>query len=484
MLTQVNQTAMTRFSPLEELKSTQPTSDSAVDRLLHHGCVVVAFLVPLKLSLTYIVLVPLILTWLLTRAQSSDLFKQFSFFRGTEFGPIVASLLLFGASLCVSAALGIDQGHSFRPILSLGFFAITVLIFARHAKPTLILSTLVAGQSIAALHSVFDSALPNSIPSLFIGKVTESGQLALTILLALGLAWHGTARIEPSLARTPLRLLAACAIITTVLLIAIGFWSGALLGSARFEVLAVALVATCALSLTLVINSPRVHAGTLLIWAIQLPLLISALVVNLKRGPWLGTLVAILIYLGLFARPYVRALPVLVLALIAGVAPIRDRLFDSYDHFVIVGGRSTIWRIGSELSAKFPLGVGYHNSQILQQFAPEIPPELKHFHNNLLNIVAESGWLSGALFVWFIFATTKTAFKKPLHPINVAIGCALVSWQVAGLVEYNFGDSEVLLLVWIALGCLLASPRFEVTKQTGERYGAPLKQPERQSIPN
>ena len=449
------------LSTLEEPKSRLSFSHSALEVGLHRGCIVVAFLVPLKLSLTYLVLVPLILSWLVASAMSGSLTTQFRSLRGQQFDPIVASLCLFGISLCISAALGINTVHSLRPILSLGFFALTIFLFAQHGNPSSVLPTLVLGQSIAALHSVLEAALPKSLQSLFIGKVTESGQLALTILIALGLAWRGTSQIESPLSSALLKRLGPCTILVTGLLLAIGFGQDAFSGSVEFITLGIALLVAGGFSMTIINRAPREHTLTLLLWAIQLPLLVSALVVNLKRGPWVGTLIAVLIYLGLFARSYVRALPLIVLALVAAVGPIRNRLFESYDHFVIAGGRSTIWRIGSELSAKFPLGVGYHNSQVLQKFAPEIPPELKHFHNNFLNIVAESGWLSGGLFLWFIFVTTKVAFRKPPHPLNVAIGCALISWQVAGLVEYNFGDSEVLLLVWIALGCLLAGARIE-----------------------
>ena len=39
------------------------------------------------------------------------------------------------------------------------------------------------------------------------------------------------------------------------------------------------------------------------------------------------------------------------------------------------------------------------------------------------------------------------------------VGCAIISWQTAGLVEYNFGDSEVMIIVWMLLGILLGDIR-------------------------
>jgi O-antigen ligase len=196
-----------------------------------------------------------------------------------------------------------------------------------------------------------------------------------------------------------------------------------------------------------------------LLLTLQLPLLIAALLVNLKRGPWLGVLVGSTLFFVVFA-PRVAALVLSVSTVAAiGIAPVAERLAASYQHFTIMGGRSTIWRIGAELIAQFPLGIGFHNSDTLRKFAPEIPPELRHFHNNILNITAENGWLACALFVWFICAVVRRSFAKPLDAAYVAIGCAIISWQTAGLVEYNVGDSEVMLLVWVLVGVLLYDQR-------------------------
>jgi hypothetical protein len=186
---------------------------------------------------------------------------------------------------------------------------------------------------------------------------------------------------------------------------------------------------------------------------VQLPLLAAALIVNLKRGPLLGVFVGATLFFLLTSRKIARLLFGIGALLLLTIAPLRDRIAASLDHFFIAGGRSTIWRIGSELAAKFPTGLGFHNSETLRHYAPEIPPELKHFHSNPLNILAENGWLSLTIFIWFVASSIALCFKDRTDTFKVGVGCALLSWQVAGLVEYNFGDSEVLLLVWAILGC-------------------------------
>jgi O-antigen ligase len=188
---------------------------------------------------------------------------------------------------------------------------------------------------------------------------------------------------------------------------------------------------------------------------VAMPLMICALLVNLKRGPWLGVLVGCVCFACFYSRKLIAPLAAAAICAAVVVTPIRERILDSYEHFTISGGRSTIWRIGAELVSEYPLGIGYHNSGILREFSPEIPPELKHFHNNLLNIAAETGWLGVFVFIWLIAAIVKTCFSNRNKPLYVALGCAVISWQCAGLVEYNFGDSEVTILAWMLLGLIL-----------------------------
>jgi O-antigen ligase len=126
-----------------------------------------------------------------------------------------------------------------------------------------------------------------------------------------------------------------------------------------------------------------------------------------------------------------------------------------------------MWKIGTELISEYPLGIGYHNSGVLRRFSLEIPQELKHFHNNLINIAAESGLLTAAIFMWFIIAVVRGGMSAPRTSIRVGIACAFISWQAAGLVEYNFGDSEVMIVAWILLGVLLSDLRRNSTGETG-----------------
>ncbi len=424
--------------------------------ILQHGCTLVAFLSPLKLAWTHAVLVPLILLWLYTERPflKKNLLPK-------NAARIAAPFSFFLLAVTVSAATGLSPSHSVSALVSLLFFTLTAPLFCSFAQPRSVITALIAGQSIAAFHSLAESALPFPIPRLFLGEVTESGQLALTVLALVGLCW-GTATQQtannstmhstsPDSARTVYMLGALMTALVT--LVAFQGWLAIPAGESA---LLYGAVVVASLLIGQAIRASRGYARDLLLLVcIEAPLLLCALMINLKRGPWLGVIVGASLFFTFYAKRFVWIIVVLSAAVAVGVQPIYDRIASSYNHFTISGGRSTIWRIGAELATEYPLGVGYHNSGILRQFSTEIPRELKHFHNNLLNIVTENGWLAGLLFAWFLVEVCRASFRKPRDPIYIAIGCAVISWQIAGLVEYNFGDSEVMVIVWMLLGLLL-----------------------------
>lgn len=416
----------------------------------------VAFLIPLKLALTYIILLPLIALWALSSSWRYGVLVGSPLERSVTV-PLVFLLL----STALSAVIGIDPLHSVSPLLSLVFFSLTALVFRDYGNSYFVPLALVSGQALAAFHSVVEATFPGIVPSIFLGSVTESGQLALSILVCLGLIWRKLDAAPGSMSPAILRAAVICGALATIICSSFGFHHDISLSAATFGALLLGGAALIAFLLLAARPRTREARGVLTLSALYLPLLLSALLLNLKRGPWLGVSMGIAVFCLFFARRFLMVVIAVTIVTAASVPPIRERLAVSYEHFTISGGRSTIWRIGGELIAQYPLGIGYHNSGIMRKFSPEIPPELKHFHNNLINIAAESGILTAAIFCWFIVAVIRACFKKPHIAFHVAIGCAFISWQTAGFVEYNFGDSEVMIVVWILLGLLLGELRAE-----------------------
>ena len=431
---------------------------STTDAMLRRGCIIVAFLVPLKLSLTYLGLIPLILLWLVTFRKTLQ-----STLSSPEIKNILFPLLCFLVIASSSALTGLNPLHSFPSLGSLLFFSLTTLVFATIAQPRACVTALLGGQAVAAFHSWLTTTPLIGSSSIFLGQVTESGQLALTIPLAVGILYQELA--QKSRHRQIYILLLSAFITSGFILYSFrsslhipnGVASGVALASLLLSAIPLAYQFRPNRELSSSTSLARLFPS--LLATCQLPLLITTLVINLKRGPWLGVFSALVVFCFLVSKR-------LVIAVVAGAViaskylpPVYERLVESYQHFTISGGRSTIWRIGVELISEYPLGVGYHNSGILRRFSTEIPESLKHFHNNFLNITAETGWLGLACFVWFLSRLLQTSFRKGAPALSIAIGCGIISWQMAGLVEYNFGDSEITIIVWMLVGFLIQSKR-------------------------
>lgn len=424
-----------------------------------------AFLVPLKLSLTYLTLIPLILLWLFAFRKTLR-----STICSLEIKNLLTPLVCFLVIASSSALTGLNTLHSLPSLVSLLFFSVTTLVFATVAKPRACIIALLSGQTIAALHSWLATTPLIGSSSIFLGQVTESGQLALTIPLAVGVLYQELA--EQSRKRQVSTLISSAFITSGFILYA--FRTSLHIPSSIAISLALTAGALSAIPFAYQFHSysrvslTRSFASRLqpLLVTSQLPLLIAALVINLKRGPWLGVFSALVVFCFTVSKRLVIA--VVAAAVIAGnyLPPVYERLNESYKHFTISGGRSTIWRIGAELISEYPLGVGYHNSGILRRFSPEIPESLKHFHNNFLNITAETGWLGLACFLWFLSRLLQTSFRKGASAVSIAIGCGIISWQMAGLVEYNFGDSEITIIVWMLVGFLIQSTRSDTPNQS------------------
>lgn len=423
--------------------------------------VLIAALIPIKLSLTYIILIPSVLLWVVTPEAREMIRRVLSL-------PYIRPLVLFLAYSCFSAFFGLQPISSLKQLSGLLFFLLIVPLYATGLSRTgtsRVLFALLLGQSVASFHSVLEAAFPQWIGRLFIGAVSESGQLTLTILLALGLAV--ACRFTPSAGerariRLTLREVALC-VASTAAYFTLGL-SGHLPVPIGVRVAFASLLALyfCYVFVPLVIallrnqlQDDRIAASLL---CSICPVLLAALLFNLKRGPWLGVTVGVFTFFFLYYRRLLLPLGLILIVLASGVGPVRERLAQSSQHFFISGGRSTIWAVGTELAVQYPLGIGFENSSFLRDFAPEIPPELVHFHNNILNITVETGWLGIFIFLWWLVVLVRYCFSPGISvekkPLARSIGCAVLSWQAAGLVEYNFGDSEVFLVVLLCLSIL------------------------------
>lgn len=421
------------------------------------------FCLPIKLSFSYCILIPLIII------HCAEAYRG----RRSLLGPaphLVIPLIIYFITLTVLSAAGLNPLKSATKSLSALFMALLIPLYAgvQGERPSItVLTALLAGQTLAGLHSILQ-ALGVPVPaSFFVGEVTESGQLALTIPLMTGLICFlagSSVRQREEIKKFSPTAQRLTAVLLTLMMLTSCFSQSLQLGQTLTIALATgagAFLCFFAVRLFWAWRSNPQAAAPLapVLTLICAPILVTTFIINLKRGPWAGTLVGLAIYLSIF-RPR-TVLPIAVAAMLAAVTikPIHDRILSAPEHFFISGGRSEIWDIGFELMSTYPLGIGFKNSAILGKFSTDIPDNLKHFHSNPINIAVESGMIGLALFSWWIFAALRSAWQKHdqsgnHHALTIGIACALISWQVAGLVEYNVGDSEVLYIAYVLTGIL------------------------------
>lgn len=382
----------------------------------------VTFLISFKLFLTYLAIVPLLLLYIVRNwahyTSFNSLLTSLKRTQPTE----ISWLLFFIAVVTIESIFGFSPARSFSKLFSLCITTALIFIsrdFSRTYAPSLLIRTLIAGQVITALYSCGTKALLGYSPEIFLGDVTHSGQLAIVIPIFLGY-------FSKSIVQSNGLLIATFASIT-------------LLSFSCFSQSS-SIFLLCTLGLYSIPKTRDVA---------NISILTTCLCTNLKRGPWLGV-GSVVLYLLFRWRPKL-VLPslILIVALAISIPQIRNRILEGQRDFNIAGGRKIMWQIGGELAQQYPMGIGFGNSRELRSFSYEIPPQHRHFHNNFLNITVETGWPGIIIFTTWIGTILSTLSTLNGFPL------ALLSNQIAGLVEYNFGDSEILMILFISLGIYL-----------------------------
>jgi len=325
-----------------------------------------------------------------------------------------------------------------------------------------------AGQAVASVARLIVTALGMRFGIGLPGPVTQSGQLALVLPALLGFLL--TLR-----QRDGLNAQRAFASLLFLSIICIG-WGGELsaragwiiqlagLGGAFLALHQLGLFAALQRILKPVLLDERVLAFAML------ALLFSAFLFNLKRGPWFGVFVAFLVISYLLNRKLgLRALLLALIAVVA-LAPVRERLMNFGADFTILGGRKEMWTLGLELIQRFPLGVGVQNSDVMRALNPYLPPTHRHLHNNFLNVAVETGYLGLIIYLWWMIEVIRLGLRwsilaqdshespaRHLAVLAVCLGGSILSWQCAGVVEYNFRDAEIRMISFFLMGVLLAA---------------------------
>jgi O-antigen ligase len=190
--------------------------------------------------------------------------------------------------------------------------------------------------------------------------------------------------------------------------------------------------------------------------ALVMPALVVALAVTLGRSAWIGTVAAVAVLLMMRNWRLLGLLPVLVAVLFL-ISPqtVSNRarsIFDVNDP--TNRDRIAMLDMGTQIIKDHPLvGVGPNMvPRVYDRYRPvyAVNAVNPHLHNVPVQIAAERGLPALAIWLAFVAALVTGLLRLRARPearVTAAAALAVVTaMATAGLFEYNFGDSEFLML--------------------------------------
>lgn len=212
-------------------------------------------------------------------------------------------------------------------------------------------------------------------------------------------------------------------------------------------------------SIQIFYNKNKKHL--IIIFLCLIPVLAS-IFLSLTRSVWVGIFIALAAFI-IYYQPKIlyAAVPAALVLLLILPSSVRSRLESTFD-LDNETNRDRIYmaQTGFTIFKKYPLtGVGPNNiKRVYDQYKPtDAKLSNPHLHNNLIHILAERGLFSflsliAAFIAVFIYIVKKIKEGPPEHkPIAVGALFAFISFFVAGLFEYNFGDTEIKFILFFFL---------------------------------
>jgi O-antigen ligase len=201
------------------------------------------------------------------------------------------------------------------------------------------------------------------------------------------------------------------------------------------------------------------RSARLLLGAVCCGLGAWALLLSQTRNAWLGALVGLGVVGVLRAPRLLLLLPVGIVALLL-LRPGRITTADASSL-----DRLFMWQAGVDMIKAKPI-FGQGPGMILRTYPdyrwPEAPnAQAPHLHDNALQVAAERGLPCLVWWLWLIAAALADCWREARRGES-ASGAALAvlaAVMAAGLFEYNFGDSEVLMFVLLVIALPYAARR-------------------------
>jgi hypothetical protein len=254
----------------------------------------------------------------------------------------------------------------------------------------------------------------------------------------------------------------------------------------QFVTYAEALQLIIALAMGIFVSLPVKRSWAAASLLITLVGLGSALLLTVTRASWLGCLVStlIILLLGVGRRAMVLIGVLAIPLVLAGLLVLQQKrnvaFIDQTDQSTT--WRETVWREGVNLLLSKPrhllFGIGmdsikWHWREWGMFDNGRIP--WGHMHSNLLQIALERGLPALILWLAFLYIYARTLWRSlrnggKLEWIErgILLGAlgGLAGFFTSGLVHYNWGDSEVVMVFYMTMGLALAVHRISRGRAT------------------
>ncbi|MEP6570024.1 MAG: O-antigen ligase family protein [Acidobacteriota bacterium] len=247
----------------------------------------------------------------------------------------------------------------------------------------------------------------------------------------------------------------------------------------QFVTYAEVLQLIIALTMGIFVSLPvkRSWAGALLL--VALTGFSGALLLTVTRASWLGCVVStvVILLLGVGRRTMILIGALAIPLILAGLLVLQQKrnvaFIDQTDQSTT--WRETVWREGFNLLVSRPrhLLIGVGMDSIKSHWRAwgmfdrgRIP--WGHMHSNLLQLGLERGLLALILWLAFLFIyarsllrSLRSGTKRDWLERGILLGAlgGLAGFFVSGLVHYNWGDSEVVMVFYMIMGLALVIHR-------------------------
>jgi len=208
-------------------------------------------------------------------------------------------------------------------------------------------------------------------------------------------------------------------------------------------------------------------------------IILTAIVFSYGRGVWLGLIGGLIFMAILRSKRFLVYVVtgVIVCSLFLAAFPsskFAQRVLGTFKSERPVGDRIYFLEGGLKIIRDYPItGVGWEGfRKVYPRYRPAEGRESGcNAHNNFLDVAVDGGLLGLGIFLWLLLTIYKVGFQifqrlDDGYFKGIAWGFlgSFTAFLIAGLSQYNFGDSEVVMLFYFLLGMVILIPRLVEAK--------------------